>query len=320
MKKESLGKIKSGLLIVISLALIITGIQLYQEKQENNRQFELFLNHFYFELTDIIRSLNAVLKEPMEGKELEHALLAVKDGLERTDFMLEAGSDFADRDIHAHPSFFSNHPLGQFSDDGMLASEEADYLEDLKNDLDTIRSGLHSDESGQENPDLSIRAFNNIINGSGYESGFLTEHKSITLPFQIVDPEQVPEPIRKWIEQSASEDQKKVFHVDGRMYVLIIPEQAGKYQAVITDMTRAGGGIAVTHKIKEQSGDTAQESAMAIAALEMKKARPFQFTTQLESDEESGNTGNSNAQRVQAGAVAELVPPEKISEDGQVVE
>lgn len=324
MKKRSFGKIKTYLLIIISFALIITGTQLYQEKQESKRQYESFLNHFYFELTSAIQSLQSVLEQPLEGKDLEQALLHVEQDLERTDFMLEAGSYFVDRDI-GHTSIFSNHPINQFADDHTLTNEEVHYLENLKKDLDSIQMGLYSDETEQENPNLNIHAFNDIITGSKLKSGFLTEHKSVAVPFHVIDLEQAPERIRKWLEQNAYTEQKKVFLVDGKTYVLIVSghEQDGFHRVEITDMTRTGSGIAVAHEIEEQSiqRDTSeQKPTVVIAELEMETGRSFQFTTPLEIDEENEDTGDNDMIHVSGGAVAEFVPPEKLSKDGQIVE
>lgn len=323
MKKELFGNIKNYLLIILSFALIITGVQLYQEKQESRRQYELFLNHFYFELTSAIQSLHSVLETPLEGNELEQALLHVEQDLERTDFMLDAGSHFANRNI-GHASIFSDHPIMQFADDNTLTNEEMRYLENLNKDLDTIQTGLYSDETKQENPNLSIHAFNNVIRGSGLNSGFLTERKSVAVPFQVISPEQAPDRIRKWIEQNASAEQKKVFNVDGRTYVLIVSghRREGLQQVEINDMVRRGDGIAVAHEREEQSIQSQvdeQKTTVAIAKLEIETGRSFQFTTPLETDEENENPAGNNTSH-SASAAAELVSPEELSKDGQIVE
>src|SRR5699024_12531724 len=97
MKKESFGKIKNYLLVMMFIALVITGVQLYQEKQVDKGKYELFLKQFYFELTSSIQSLHTVLeKPPLSGKDLEIALLLVERNLELAEYMLESGSDCID--------------------------------------------------------------------------------------------------------------------------------------------------------------------------------------------------------------------------------
>ncbi|MFD1363134.1 MULTISPECIES: hypothetical protein [Bacillaceae] len=323
MKKLPLDKIKTCLLILVGFALVVTGVLLYQEKQESKRQYEIFLNHFYHELTSVMQPLDSILEKSLEGKELEQALQQVEQNLEATDRVLNAGSLFVDRDIASHVSFFSNHPINQFADDNTLTNEEVQYLENLKEDLDTIQMGLYSDETGQENPELSIRVFNDIITGgSGHDSGFLTEHKSVSVPFQMIDPKQAPERIQKWMEHNTSTEQKKVFLVDGRTYVLIVSDhgQNSFHQVEITEMARTGGGIKVAYESEEQSvhGDNVkQELAVAIAELEMETERSFQFTSLLE-DKQNENGSNSTS-HVSVTAEAELVFPEKLSIDGDVI-
>ncbi|MFA1819095.1 hypothetical protein ACDX78_02630 [Virgibacillus oceani] len=320
MKKESFSKIKTYLLIIISLVLIITGVQLYQKNQESQRQYESFLNQFYFKLESAMSSLDTVLEQELEGNNLARALLQIDQSLEQADLILNAGSRFVDREIYGHTLLFSNHPINQFAENNTLAEEELQYLENLKKDLETIQTGLYSDETGQENPNLNARQFNDVIRGSGLESGFLTEHKSIPVPFQVIEPEQAPERIQKWLEKNESVEQSKAFLVDGKTYVLAISGygEDGLNQVEITDMVLKRGGIDVTHQIV-QSDDAKQEDAVAIAELE-EMERSFQFTTSVEIEEEFESTGRSNTAQAGAEAFVELVPPEKLSEDGQIVD
>src|SRR5699024_2630970 len=324
MKKESLGKIKNYLLVIIFIALVITGVQLYQERQEDKRKYEWFLNQFYFELTSSVQSLQTVLEKPLRGKGLEKALLLVERNLERTDSVLDSGSNFVDQNI-GHTSIFSNHPIMQFADDNTLTNEEVRYLQKLKKDLDTIQTGLYSDKTGQENSNLSVRAFNDIISGSGLDSDFLTDRKFVAVPFQWVEVEQTPERIQKWIEQNASVEQKKVFLVDGRTYVLVVSggRQDGFYKVEITDIARTGSVIAVDYESEKQSiksDDAEQKSTVAIAKLEMETDRSFQFTKPLEVDDESEYTEGNSSPHVSVRFATELVSPEKLSGSGRIKE
>src|SRR5699024_2472412 len=144
-----------------------------------------------------------------------------------------------DRAIGSH--IFSSHPINHFADNNTLAEEELSYLEDLKKDLETIQMGLYSDETGQENRNLSIQRFNDIIRGSG--SGFLTDHKSVSVPFQLIVPEEAPDRIQKWLERNKTEEQNNVFLAEGNTYVVIVNGQKkdGVNRAEITDMVLKRG-------------------------------------------------------------------------------
>jgi hypothetical protein len=320
MNKKTSGKIKTYLLILVSLALIITGVQLYQENQESKRQYDLFLNQFYHKLESAMSSLDTVLEQPLEGNDLEQALQHFEKNLEQTDLVLDAGGRFVDRQIYSHMSIFANHPINQFSDNNMLTDVELQYLENLKKDLETIQTGLYSDETGQENPNLSVHRFNDIIRGAGLESGFLTEHKSVAVPFQVIDSEEAPERIRKWLEHNVTEEQNKVFLVENKTYVVILTGHGrdGLSQVEITDMVLKHGGIDVTHQ-SVQSDGASHKDTVAIAELD-ETERSFQFTTSVEIDEEFESTGRSNTQQVSGQASVELVPPEKLSIDGRIVD
>jgi hypothetical protein len=328
MKKGLFGKIKTYLLIILSVALIITGVQLYQSKQESQRQFESFLNQFYSKLEAARRSLDSVLEHELEGNDLEQALLQVEKNLEQTDLVLDAGGHFVDREIFSHMSIFAYHPINQFADNSTLTDAELRYLQNLKKDLETIQNGLYSNETGQENRNLSVQHFNDIIRGSGLESGFLTEQKSIPVHFQVIDPKQAPDRLQKWLERNETEEQNKVFLVDDKTYVVIVAghRQDGLNQVEITDMVLKRGGIDVNHQNVE-SDDTKQEYSVTIAELE-ETERSFQFTTSEEIDEGKESPENTqqtsasvitDTQQTSASAITELVRPEKLSKQGNII-
>lgn len=48
--------------------------------------------------------------------------------------------------------------------DGVLSKNEELFLKELKDDLEQIKKALYSDETKQENPDLTIEQINQIFN------------------------------------------------------------------------------------------------------------------------------------------------------------
>src|SRR5699024_8929713 len=151
-----------------------------------------------------------VLKEEMSGKELNIALHHIKRHLEKTDFVLQAGRHFVNPNIHSHSSIFANQPIDQLGNDGTLAAEEMHYLKDLRNDLALIKKGLYADETGQENPNFSVDAFNEIIRNPASESKFRTQHQAIPLDFQMVELENTPVRIHKWAEKNRHGEQNNI--------------------------------------------------------------------------------------------------------------
>src|SRR5699024_2895240 len=164
--------------------------------------------------------------------------------LERTSLMLDVGRKLITKPI-TQTYLFSDHPIGQFADDDTLTSDEVHYLKNLMKNLDAIQARLYSEETRQVNTDLSISAFNNILDDSGPDSEFLTLNKSVAIPFEIVDQEHAPNQIQNWIRHNKSSEEKKVFIVDGNTYIVMISDHDHKME--ITDINRTGEIIAVYH-------------------------------------------------------------------------
>lgn len=305
------------------LALIFTGVQLNKEKKENKRQYELFLNRFYIAVERPITLIDYVLEEAPEERELERSLLRIEHELEKADELLDAGCTFASLDI-GYTQIFTRHPIVQFADGDELTNEEKQYLKDLKEDLQSIRIGMYSDETEQENPNISPYAFKEILRGSNLHSGksysgFLTENRSVPVHFEMIGVEQSPVHIQKWLEKNATEKQKKIFLVEGKTYVVIVlnSEKIG-----IKNMYRTGETINVNHVSQTQNGESNQQS-VAIAQIDMEINRSFQFSTPIEENVEEedveSNEKSATLHDVSGSATVELIPPEKLSKDGEVV-
>lgn len=324
MRKIPFKKIQTFLLVVISIALVITSVQLYRAKQENKRQYKTFLNQFYFTLDETIESVDYILdEESLEGDDVKDALARVAQDLDATQLALDAGSRYVDHDIYAIESIFRRQPISQFAMNDELMTEEEQYLKNLKSDLSAIHEALGLDETRQENPHLSVDEFNNFIKGRGLDSDFLTMDKSLDVPFQVIDMDQAPDRIGKWLAKNESVEQRKAFRVNGQTYVLIIPgDEKDNKQATITDVVRKSGGITVSYDSHEQIDDSERKTPWVIAELESVGNQSFQFTTQLGTDESTGNVKvENNELHVQSNIIsAELIFVEELSKDGEIVE
>lgn len=149
------------------IAVVIMGIFLYEEKKEEARQYELFLNHFYHELDMTISSIYSVLTlEPeLRKKEgiLTEILYLIEKRLERTGLQLEAGNYFVNSEIRTETIYFIHRGIPSFGEDGEIDETEKEYLKNLKNELELIRKGMYSKETGQENSNLTIEEFNELV-------------------------------------------------------------------------------------------------------------------------------------------------------------
>src|SRR5690625_2122383 len=111
--------------MIMLILLIVTGVQLYKEKKENKKQYELLLNRFYVTVGSSISQIDHVLREVPEGRELERSLLRIEHELEKVENLLDSGRLLASLEI-GHTQIFFHHPIVQFSDDDKLTKERSE--------------------------------------------------------------------------------------------------------------------------------------------------------------------------------------------------
>ncbi|SFA94748.1 PrcB C-terminal [Lentibacillus halodurans] len=163
------------------------------------------------------------------------------------------------------------------------------------------------------------------------------------LSFKTIDIDEGPERVRKWIEKNRSEEAKKVFHVNGKTYVIIMLGQksTGGYHVeiekiqlakVVSPESKAGSGtVEVTHHVTEPEEGSINIQALtypiAIAELSGVHDYGFQFSTPLKSeelkennDQSVENDSDSSTQQASDGAEVELVRPEELTPEGNVKE
>ncbi|MEN2766067.1 hypothetical protein [Ornithinibacillus xuwenensis] len=167
MSQNTMVKIKNYILLISVILVVIMGILLFQEKKESNKQYELFLNHFYHELDLSISSVDTVLSLTPETKKKEEGLTEIlyqiEKRVERTGLILETGNNLLNNEIRTETNYFIHRGIPGFGEDGEIDESEKEYLKTLKNELELIRKGMYSEETGQENPGLTIKQFNELI-------------------------------------------------------------------------------------------------------------------------------------------------------------
>ncbi len=154
---------KNILLVFLSIGLIITGFLLYQEREENNNQYKLFLNKFYDNVNLTLSYMENDEYTELEEGSLTKYMTELGMRLEKTNMTLEAGRSFVSRDIPMNKFTFFTLPVHQFAENGELTAEEMRYLEFLEEKLTSIQSQLYSEDTGQENPNISVEEFGEII-------------------------------------------------------------------------------------------------------------------------------------------------------------
>lgn len=160
------------------------------------------------------------------------------------------------------------------------------------------------------------------------EEGPIAREKT-ELSFRTIEADDAPERVQKWIEKNRNEETKKVFHADGKTYVVIMLGQksTGGYAVKIDEMqlekivspaSKAGEGtVNVTYKVVEpQKGSVNIQVLtypMAIAEIDGVRNYTFQFSQQAKGD------GLKKSQN-QSDGESEGVQPEELTSEGKITE
>ncbi|WP_062108076.1 hypothetical protein [Bacillus niameyensis] len=169
MKRLTIGRLKDYTLIFLVILLVAGGFKFYDEKAEERRRHESFLNNLYFELMRSVHVIDLTLSfdpETDANENLTGLLYSIEDRLQSIELTLKLGQHWVDKDIHSarfQLSFLYREDIPGFSKDGVLDNSEKLYLETLRDELESIREGMYSEETKQENPNLTIKQLNKLI-------------------------------------------------------------------------------------------------------------------------------------------------------------
>lgn len=171
-------KIRLLLEVLLILTLMITGYNLHKEKQEDQRQFSSFLNHFYFSVIHTEQQIDRVLAVE-DNSHLQESFETLQYDLEKANTILEEGRSFVDHSIRhtryfqemefvatgitAHNNGIKVFEFPPFAEDGKIDKDERVILTIIKQDLEGIKQGMYSEETQQEDPNLSLDAFNRVL-------------------------------------------------------------------------------------------------------------------------------------------------------------
>ncbi|WP_138420840.1 hypothetical protein [Aquibacillus sediminis] len=156
-------KIKTYALILLSVILVITFSLHFQKINEEKRQYEAYLNEFYAHLDSTVYSVQYLLSN-REEMDITGNLMNIEHNLETTNLLLRMGDRTVDSNITSHPRFFVGRIMpNPLNDDGRLTNEQRSELEKVQKGIEYMKEGLYSEQTGQENKDLSVKEFNEII-------------------------------------------------------------------------------------------------------------------------------------------------------------
>ena len=164
--------------IVIIILLIVTSILsslYYQQAKESEEQRERYINHLYFAVDRSIYRMDMLLENNEDSLENDIRNLATE--LSEADAIIRYGNLFLDRDLYRSDFFryASNYLYGvnmtgtvtaevpPMGENNQLSEGDLKLLNTIKGYLEKAKEAMYSEQTKQENPNLTIEELNEII-------------------------------------------------------------------------------------------------------------------------------------------------------------
>ncbi|KHE73203.1 hypothetical protein [Halobacillus sp. BBL2006] len=177
MFKDKTTKTMAYILGVVLVVLAVGGYQYSKEVREENRQFDYFLNHLYSSVDSSIGRIDYMLKEKPEDEDLVAAVRLLDEDLLKANTVLHSARTFINMEIYntyffldATNFLYGITSSGEFtfklppiSEDGHLGEKEIAILETLRDYMNGTKEAMYSDETMQEDPELTVNKMNEIL-------------------------------------------------------------------------------------------------------------------------------------------------------------
>lgn len=164
------------ILICLLLISFYTNYQYYLRKQQEKIQHKVYLNHLYFGFDELLTTLDTLLEEELPEAQLNKELLRLSQCLTKVEYLLTESPIYIEgvqnhgittfQLVHQtiiYGSVYNGTQIRAFGEDSELNRCERAYLIELRDTVKDIHAKLYSEETGQENPNISKHVLNNII-------------------------------------------------------------------------------------------------------------------------------------------------------------
>jgi hypothetical protein len=177
-------------LLVVSLAIsLFFNFQYAKEKETQERQYKIYLNHFYGVINDSLRTLNGLLDERQSKEQVNKSLIVLSEQLHRLAYLSSQAPYYVSvvepsgmnlftsaANVIIHGSNEYGDRIPSFIENDQLSESEKVYLKGIKDHIEYIHGELYSEETGQENDNLRKEEFNQITR---YLTEMIGEHDAL---------------------------------------------------------------------------------------------------------------------------------------------
>ncbi|MCA0984345.1 hypothetical protein LCL89_09830 [Halobacillus yeomjeoni] len=161
----------------VMMVLSIFTYLYFQDAREEERQWKLFINRFYYSVDQSIIRLDSLIDHKPEGEVLKEHIHRLNEEFTTAHVTLENGNHYVSDRI-PHTRFFRKAPgylygissgsegggVPPLAEDQRLDEQEINRLKTLRSYLSEAKSDMYSEETGQENPEMTKEAFQKMIN------------------------------------------------------------------------------------------------------------------------------------------------------------
>ena len=175
MFKSKTQKIMASVIVILFVTTSILSSLYNQQVKENEEQRERYINQLYFAIDRSIFRIDTLLENNEDALELDIRHLASE--LSEADAIIRYGNMFLDRDLYrsdffSHASNFLHGvnltgtvtaevpPMGE---NNQLSEDDLKLLNTIMGYLENAKQAMYSEQTKQENPDLTIEEINEII-------------------------------------------------------------------------------------------------------------------------------------------------------------
>ena len=173
---NKVNKVMGILICVLAISLGVFSSLYYQELKEDERKRELFINHLYFSIDSSLYNIDNIM-EAKDGNERESYIRILEKTLLEADAILRYGNMFINKDLYRsdffrHASNFLygvnltgtvNAQVPPIGENNQLTESDLKLLYTIKGYLENAREEMYSEQTKQENPNLTIVELNEII-------------------------------------------------------------------------------------------------------------------------------------------------------------
>jgi hypothetical protein len=169
-------KVLPGLFIIILFISLVINYNYLQELEIEKSNYQVFIDQIYSEINHVLISLEEITSEDFDEDSIEESLDELTIYLVRLDHSLQKSSIFINgvnskginlaeliEETINQGQVYNNLKIHAFAEDHSLNNQEVRFLLSIRDYILETKNLLTSEDTGQENSQISKSSLNNIL-------------------------------------------------------------------------------------------------------------------------------------------------------------